>query len=72
MGSALGLVVIAVTIDHTRHRVPVPTVTQDATRDGSASENPCGLGGAPCSLGGESSPCGPGSSPRSRSNPCSL
>jgi hypothetical protein len=65
MGSALGLAAIAVAIDHTRHRVPLPAVTQDSTRDGEASEAPCGIGG-------ESSPCGLGSSPRSVSNPCSL
>lgn len=57
MGSALGLAAIAVAIDHTRHRVPVPTVTQDATRDAAASENPCGLGGGPCGLGSVSNPC---------------
>lgn len=64
MGSALALAAIAVAIDHTRHRVPSPAVTQDAAHDAAAGEAPCGLGGG-------SSPCGPGSSPCGPSNPCS-
>jgi hypothetical protein len=63
MGSALGLAAIAVAIDHTRHRVPLPVATQDAAREGPVGETPCGLGAAPCGAGGESTPCGLGSSP---------
>lgn len=33
MGLALGLTAILVTIDHIRHRLPTPTVTQDAKRN---------------------------------------
>lgn len=64
MGSAIGIAAIAVAIDHTRHRVPLPVAAQDTAQDAAAGEAPCGLGG-------RSSPCGAGSSPCSLSNPCS-
>ena len=70
MGSALGLAAIAVTLDHTRYRVPVPTVIPEGTRESATSGNPCGLGApsSPCGLGGQSSPCGLGG----QSSPCGL
>jgi hypothetical protein len=48
MGAALGLAAIAVTIDHMRHRTPAPAVAQDAKRDATIIETPCGSGAAPC------------------------
>jgi len=78
MGSAVGLAAIAVTIDHTRHRLPEPEPVQEqAARDAAApcglGESPCGLGESPCGLG--ESPCGLGESPCSLNepeSPCSL
>jgi hypothetical protein len=74
MGSAIGVAAIAVTIDHTRHRLPVPAaaVSPQAGEDESAAvviveegvDTPCGLEVSPCSL--DDSPCTMGDSP------CSL
>lgn len=47
MGLALGLAAILVTIDHTRHRLPAPTVTPDAERNATTTEPSRGLGSAP-------------------------
>jgi hypothetical protein len=75
MGSAIGVAAIAVAIDHTRHRLPVPAaaVSPQVGEDESAAvviiveevaDNPCGLEASPCSL--DDSPCTMGDSP------CSL
>jgi len=59
MGSAIGLAVIAVAIDHTRHPLPEPAALQQvAGEEGySEEESPCGLElESPCSL--DESPCG--------------
>lgn len=70
MGSAIGLAAIAVAIDHTKHRLPVPLEQQAAVSEDVSDDSPCSLGGygqqsydeAPCSLGGYGdSPCGLGS-----------
>lgn len=77
MGSAIGVAAIAVAIDHTRHRLPVPAaaVSPQAGEDESDEsaavviveegvDTPCGLEVSPCSL--DDSPCTMGDSP------CSL
>ena len=77
MGSAIGVAAIAVAIDHTRHRLPVPAaaVSPQAGEDESdesaavviveeGTDTPCGLEVSPCSL--DDSPCTMGDSP------CSL
>jgi len=65
MGSAISLAAIAVTVDHTRHRLPEPVnsgVSREMIKESPCTlENPCVLGN-PCALG---SPC-------SLDNPCSL
>ena len=66
MGSAIGLAVIAVAIDHTRHSLPTAEPAQVVSGGGMLEqESPCGLD-SPCGLGGES-PCGLGSE-----SPCGL
>lgn len=50
MGSALGLAAILVTIDHTRDRLPAPTVTRDATRNAITIESTRDSGEAPRGL----------------------
>lgn len=66
VGSAMGLAALAVAIDHTKHKLPEPTQSEQAgiIISDSESESPCGLGGSPCGLDNESlcgldgSPCG--------------
>lgn len=64
MGSAIGAAAIAVAIDHTRHRLPVPApvVSREVSDEESAvviveeeADSPCGLDVSPCSL--DDSPC---------------
>ncbi len=62
MGSAVTLAAIAAAIDHTRHRLPEPTVFRpselraDVGEAGAFDENPCTLDSSPCTLD-EESPC---------------
>lgn len=66
MGSAIGLAVIAVAIDHTRHRLPEPqaqlqpggeaTSNYEIIETPCSMQSPCALNENPCSL--TSSPCG--------------
>ena len=53
MGSAIGLAALAVTIDHTKHKLPDPDQSQQnivVIDEGDGGSNPCGLG--------DTSPCG--------------
>jgi len=55
MGATLSLAVIAVAIDHTRHKLPeVESISTDDQQDIIDEGSPCGLGAAPCSLGDDS------------------
>lgn len=66
MGTAIGVAAIAVTIDHTRHRLPEPQAKSPQQssviiieEEDDSSATPCGLGDSnsnPCSLG-QGSPC---------------
>ncbi len=72
VGTAFSLAAIAVAIDHTRHSLPQPVASQQATQYDDSDESPCGLDGeSPCSLDNEESgsPCSLDSSDES---PCGL
>lgn len=60
LGSAMGLAAIAVAIDHTKHKVPEPQLTEQGIIiiDGEADDSPCGMGDSPCGMGEDESPCG--------------
>ena len=64
VGSAMTLAALAIAIDHTKHRIPEPTMSEQGIviMDDGAQESPCGLSGSPCGLGNES-PCGLDGSP---------
>jgi type 1 fimbria pilin len=60
MGTAIGLAVIAVAIDHTKHRVPAAEANSDSVNiviEGDNGSSPCSMttttddsGSSPCSL----------------------
>jgi hypothetical protein len=64
VGSAMGLAALAVAIDHTKHRLPEPSMSEQAiiVIGDEETESPCGLDGSPCGLVDES-PCGLDGSP---------
>lgn len=63
VGSVMSLAALAIAIDHTKHRLPEPTMAEQAvTITGDELESPCGLESSPCGLGNES-PCGLDGSP---------
>ena len=72
----MGLAAIAVAIDHTKHKVPEPQLTEQGIIiiDGEADDSPCGMGEdespcgmdmdeSPCGMGDDESPCGMGETP---------
>jgi len=74
MGSVIGLGALAVTLDHTRHRLPAAIEgAANPCAAGSEPANPCSLGDDlvnPCSLGDDAvNPCSLGDD---LVNPCSL
>jgi len=59
LGSALSIAALAVAIDHTKHRVPVPQQTEQGIIiiEGNEEESPCGMGESTAGQDNET-PCG--------------
>lgn len=78
MGTFVGTAVIAVAIDHTRHRLPAPELPPEQSRSqdtvvitGGEYELPCGLDDSPCSM--DDNPCSLDEKDYSEDeSPCSL
>lgn len=59
IGSAVSLATIAIAIDHTKHRLPTPSESdQYIIVEEGGSSSPCGLDSSPCGMGENESPCG--------------
>ncbi|WP_455217419.1 hypothetical protein [Kaarinaea lacus] len=60
LGSAISIAAIAVAIDHTRHKLPEPQLSEQgmAVIQSQEDDSPCGMGDSPCGLGEDESPCG--------------